>query len=211
MAIQQQLQAAPRTAIRAWFRAAELPVRAVQAIAQRGERDAEWPPALAFESLASHVMQLTGSVLRDDELVQEGRLIQAKVAQLRKAAELETVAERREAIANAKFESTRESAEQRRQRLEREAAEQERALEREAKRKQSAVEAKVARKRSQAAKSEATTRKAIAREERAAASARPAQERESLRKERAAVSAKTRATTADKKIRATRVARNAGR
>jgi hypothetical protein len=207
MLIQDQLQEIPRTVVRTWLRAARLPLQAVEAVVHRGEHDQEWPPVLAFDAFESQVKQLAGSALHDDELLEEGRLIQAKVAQLRKAAELETVAERREAIAAAKFEARRETAEQRRRRVEREATQRERALERDAAAKKQQVEQEAQRKKQQAARADAASRKAVARQERAAASTRIAAERESLRKEKAAAAAKARAVNADRKIRATKATR----
>jgi len=87
----------PRTVVRTWLSAARLPLRAVQVVAHGSDQETEWPAVLAYESFEANVKQLTGSVLRDDELVQEGRTIQAKVGQLRTAAQLETIAERRKA------------------------------------------------------------------------------------------------------------------
>ncbi|MDQ1521089.1 MAG: hypothetical protein QOI55_2162 [Actinomycetota bacterium] len=207
MPIQEQLQDIPRTVLRTWLRAARLPLRAVEVVVHRGERDQEWPPVLAFESFEAQVKQLAGSALHDEELVAEGRLIQAKVAQLRKAAELETVAERREAIAAAKFEARRETAEQRRRRAEREATQRERALARDATAKKQQVARDAERKKQQAARADAATRKAVARQERTAASTRIAVERESLRKEKAAAQAKARAVNAERKIHATKATR----
>jgi len=60
----------------------------------RGQQPNEqWPPALAFEGLEAGVETVLGSLLRDDVLVEQGRMRQAKVAQLRKAEQLETLAD----------------------------------------------------------------------------------------------------------------------
>src|SRR3954451_15404464 len=136
---QGSLQEVPRTVVRAWLRGARLPLQAVEAVVHRGEHDTEWPPKLAFDSFESQVKQVAGSVLRDDDLVREGRLIQAKVEQLRKAATLETIAERREATAAAKFDARREAAEERRQRVERDAQRRTEAAERDAQQKKQRV------------------------------------------------------------------------
>jgi hypothetical protein len=207
MPFSEQLKEVPRTVVRTSLNAARLPLRAVQAVAHRGDSDTEWPPVLAFESFESQLKQLTGAVLRDEELVQEGRLIQAKVGQLRKAAELETIAERREATAAAKFAATREAAEQRDRRIEQAATRRERELEREADVEVSRIEHEARRHREEAARAELAERKAVAREERAAASVRVTKERESLQKERAAAAAKHRVVETDARIRTTKANR----
>ena len=208
--LQQQLQEIPRTVVRTWLRAAHVPLRVVELVAHR-DRDAEWPPALAFESFDAQVKQVVGSVLRDDELVEEGRLIEAKVGQLRKAAQLETVAQRRKATAAAKEQATRESAEQRRRRVAREASERKAALEREAEAKKRRADAAAQRKKTAAAQAEASTRKAVERQERSAARTRVAAQRQAVSKQRAATSAKKRAVNADKQIHATKAGRRATR
>jgi hypothetical protein len=206
----QQLQEIPRTVVRTWLRAAQVPLRVVERVAHRDDA-AEWPPALVFESFEAQVKQVVGGVLRDDELVAEGRLIEAKVGQLRKAAQLETVAERRKATAVAREQATRESAQQRRRRVAREAAQRDEALERERTAKKQRAEQAAERERRDAARSETAARKALARKERAAAQTRVAGERRAVSKQRAASTAKKRAVSADKQIRATQAVRRAGR
>src|SRR5256885_767317 len=55
-----------------------------------------WPPAVAFDALEAGIKQFAGAVLRDNELVEEGRIKQAKVSAARRAVELEAEAEDRE-------------------------------------------------------------------------------------------------------------------
>jgi hypothetical protein len=206
-----QFQDAPRAAIRVWLGAARLPLRAAEAVVRRDGEDEGWPPVLAFESFESQVKQFAGSLLRDEDLVEEGRVIAARVGQLRRAAELETLAERREAAAAARFEARRENARERRHRIEREAEARERAIERVATAKKHDVERDAQRKKEQAAQAGAATRKAAARRARAAASTRAAGERAAVRKQRVAVGAKGRVVAADRKLRATKAARKANR
>jgi hypothetical protein len=206
-----QFQDAPRAAIRVWLGAARLPLRAAEAVVRRNDADEGWPPVLAFESLESQVKQFAGALLRDDDLVEEGRLIAAKVGMLRRAAELETVAERREATAAARFEARRENARERRQRVERETEVREHAIERVATAKKREVEREAQRKKEQATRARATARKAAARRERAAASVRVAGERAAVRKQRVATAAKGRIVATDRKLRATKAARKASR
>ena len=75
MQLQSQLQEVPGTVVRTWLRVARLPLQAVEAVAHRGDHDAEWPPALAFESFEAQVKQVAGAVFRDRELLEDGRLV----------------------------------------------------------------------------------------------------------------------------------------
>ncbi|MCU1428723.1 MAG: hypothetical protein JWL83_2723 [Actinomycetia bacterium] len=211
MQLQDHLHRIPSTMIRTWLHATRLPLRAAELVARRHDNDAPWPPSLAFESLEAQVKQVAGAVLRDDDLVREGFLIQARVAELRKAAELETVAQARRAAAAANHQTQQEKADQRRQRIEAETAARKRELERQRAAKRTELDREAQRKQTLAARETAASRKAVERQERAAARTRIATEREALRKERAATTAKKRAVNTDKKIRATKAARRATR
>jgi hypothetical protein len=202
-----QLHALPRAVVCTWLRATRLPLQAAEVIARRGEHEAEWPPTLAFEAFEAQVKQTAGAVLGDDELVEEGRLVRAKLAKLREAAQLETVAQRREAAAAARHQAQQAAARQRRQRAERHAQEREQKLEQERVKKEQQVTRDTERKKEQAARAEAAARKAATREQRAAERARIQAERQALRKERAAVAAQGRTIEVDKQIQATRAQR----
>ena len=87
-----QLNTIPRTAVKATLLGLRLPICGVEALTgQTG--NASWPPAIAFEGFEAGVKQVVGSFLRDDELVDEGRVQQAKVTELRRAVELEVQAD----------------------------------------------------------------------------------------------------------------------
>lgn len=202
-----QLQRIPSTVVRTWLRTARLPLKAVESVTRRGDQDVEWAPAIAFDSFEASVKQIAGSVLRDEELVQEGRLAQARVGQLRKAVELDAVAEQRKAEADAEFRQRREADEQSRQQVEQQAAKREAALEREREDKKRRAAEDERRKREQVAKVEAVEEKAVARQDRAAHSTRISAEREALQHEREAVAAKTRMSDIDKELERTKAAR----
>src|SRR4051794_41855761 len=77
----------PRTVVKTYLSAARLPLNAVARA--NGQQDNEqWPPALAFEGFEASVETVLGSLLRDDTLLEAGRLRPAKVAQLRQGAPL---------------------------------------------------------------------------------------------------------------------------
>src|SRR5205807_157549 len=120
----------PRQLVKTSLRSVRLPLTAVETVT--GQRGAEhpWPPAMIFETFEAGVKQVLGTILRDPELVDEARVQQAKLGQLRQAEMLEAEAELRRQQADAEFAEKHETIEARRQRIEREADERERAIER---------------------------------------------------------------------------------
>ena len=79
-----ELNTIPRTAVRATLLGLRLPICGVEVLTgQTG--NASWPPAMAFEGFEAGMKQVVGSILRDEELVDEGRIQQAKVTELRRA------------------------------------------------------------------------------------------------------------------------------
>ncbi len=205
-----QLQHIPRTVVCTWLRTARLPLKAVESVARRGEQDAEWAPALAFDSFEASVKQIAGSIFRDEELVEEGKLAQARVGQLRKAVELDALAEQRKAEADAEYQQRRAADEQRRRQVEQEASQREAALEREKREKAQRLEEEQRRKREQAARVEQVEEKIVEKQERGAHKTRISAEREALQHERDAVAAKKRVTNLDDKIEDSKAARKSG-
>lgn len=203
-----QLQRIPRTIVRTWLRTARLPLKAVESVTRRGPgQNVGWAPAIAFDAFEASVKQIAGSVLRDEELVQEGRLAQARVGQLRKAVELDAVAEQREAEADAEFRQRREADDQRRRQVEQETAQREAVLERDRQEKKRRAAEEERRKQEQVAKVEAVEEKVVARQERAAHATRISAERDALQHEREAVAAKTRTSKIDEELERTKAAR----
>src|SRR3954451_414796 len=119
----------PRTVIKTYLSAARLPLNAVaKANGQQGNE--QWPPALAFEGFEPSVETVLGSLLRDDTLIEAGRLRQAKGAQLRKAGQLEAVADTTRKQAREEFTARRKDAQSKRTQAEQRAAEREQQIER---------------------------------------------------------------------------------
>jgi chromosome segregation ATPase len=202
-----QLQQIPRTIVTTWLRTARLPLGAVEAVVRRGEHDIEWPPAIAFDSFEATVKQLAGSIFHDDQLTQDGQVAQARVAQLRKAVELEAVAEQRKAQADTELQQRRQIDEQRREAVQQQANQAETALERERAEKERRAAETDARKREQAAQVETVEEKIVEHEDRDARATRIAAERKALQREREAVTAKARVTNLDGKLKSTKAAR----
>lgn len=202
-----QLQEIPRTAVRTYLRAARLPVTAAATLLGHDGQD-DWPPAIAFESFEAGVKQVVGSVLRDEELVHEGRLAQARVDQLRKAVELEAVAEQRKAEADEEFDERLQADEERRAQVERQTAEREAALDRQKAEEKRRADDKGRQQAEAARQAEAASKKAVAKQERAARATRVRAEREALTNERRAATAKRKVTQLDRDLEATKATRN---
>jgi len=201
-----QLQEIPRTAVRMYLHTARLPVTAAAALLRRADQE-DWPPALAFESFGASLKQIVGSVLRDEELVHEGRLTQAKVGRLREAIELESIAQQHEAKADAQFRERHETNEHRRDQVERQAAEREAALQRQKTEEKQRADNKARKEAEAAREAETATQKAVAKQDRAARSTRVSVERDALAEERRAGAAKRKVTRIDKELAATKATR----
>lgn len=160
------LQALPRTIITGYLGAARLPLSMAARV--RGQHGNEkWPPALAFEGFEGGVQAVLGSLLRDDTLVAEGRLRQAKVAQLRKAERLETLADAERARAQEEFADRREQAERDRVTAAQRAQQREQQVEREAEQRKRQADERAAKKKTAARQTRAAADKVIERRERA--------------------------------------------
>lgn len=102
--------ALPKAAVTGYLRILRLPVDAAERFAGRADGDGDWPPALAFDAFEAQVLGLLGSVLRDDDLVEQAERQRARVAQLRRAAELKVAADQRRAEADQELDQRRQSA-----------------------------------------------------------------------------------------------------
>lgn len=157
----------PTTVVKAYLSAARLPVDAAARIG--GQHDNEqWPPRLAFEGLEAGVETLLGSLLRDETLVESGRLRRAKVAQLRKAGELEAVADATRTEAREEFATRREQADRKRRSAAKKAHESAQRAAEKADASTAAVAQRAAKKVAAAEAAEAGAEDAIERRERAA-------------------------------------------
>lgn len=205
------MQQIPRTVVRTWLRAARLPVSVAERVVQRDGSSRTFAPAVAFDTVDADVRQLVGTLLRDDELVQEGRLRQAKVAQLRDAAQLEAEAERRRIEADAEFERRREADEQQRERVRQQAEQREAEAERLRIERERKAAAKAAKEAEAARQAKAAADKAVAKQERAARATRITAEQRALAEEREAVEAAGKVVELDQELRETKAARAARR
>ena len=201
-----QLQLIPRITVRTALNATRLPLTAAEAVFGKGD-DQEWPPAIAWEKFEGSVKQVAGTVLRDDELVEEGRLIHAKAAQLAQAADLEAMAEQHRVEAQSTFQARRQADEQRRQEIEAEAKRKQEQLEQAKAEKKRAADAQAREAKAAARKADAETAKAVARDERRAKTAALKAEREAVEQERKAVQAESTLLDVEETLESTRQAR----
>lgn len=201
-----QIKDIPRGYVRIALGSARLPLTVAERLAAH-DADETWPPTLAFESFEAGVKQMVGSVLHDEVLLDEGRLTRAKVAELREAARLETIAQQRAAQADRTFEE-RHAADQRRLvEAEQRAESREEAAARRRDEKQAAADERARAKQAKARKTEAEREKKLERKERLAKVTAITKERDAIRHEKEAAGAQAEVIEVDKALEATRAAR----
>ena len=201
----------PRAVVQSWLSTVRLPITAAEAVLRRGKDNDEWPPALAFASFEASVKQGVGSVLRDQELVDGGRLASARVVQLRKAAELETGAQSKRAEANSEFQSRLDADEQRRAEVEEQAQRRQEQIANEAEQRKQQVESAGDEAERTARELEAKQHQHVERTERAADRTRVHTERAALLEQRQAAKAQRAVVETDQQIAATAAVRRAKR
>ena len=181
------IKAFPRKWLDLNLQVARLPLSLAERVTGHTNGDAAtWGPAIAFEGAEASVKQAVGTLLRDEVLLDDARLQQAKVDELREAVARTLIAEQERSDADAELRAKREQAEQqrrraaeeaerRKQQLEREKAEAKRKVQEEADRKKAAAREAAAKKQQEAERRETAARlkaadaeaKALAKEEQA--------------------------------------------
>lgn len=205
-----QMTTIPRTLVCSWLQLARLPLTVAEKVVRRDPDRADWPPTLLFEGFEASVKQLAGGVLRDDELVREATVQQARLDHLRQAATLKVEAEQRRAEADEVLESRREANAERRQAVEEQADQRAEALAR-----QQAADERKARdqlqaKQAAAAKAEQAQRKAVTTRERTARKVEVAAEQVALDETREAVEARAEVIEVDRELERTKARRKSG-
>jgi colicin import membrane protein len=199
----------PRTVVTTYLNVARLPLSAVAKLSgQQGNE--QWPPALAFEGFEASVETVVGSLLRDDELVESGRLRQAKVAQLRKAASLEAIADTTREQAREEFAQRRAAAESTKQQARERAQQREQQVERQAEQRKAQAESKAAKKKAAARQVKAAQEKTIERRERVAEQQALATEAEALKAQKEALDTAETVDVIDDTIEGSKAARHTG-
>ncbi|HUP85434.1 MAG TPA: hypothetical protein VM143_07185 [Acidimicrobiales bacterium] len=200
------LQTFPRTIVRTYLQAARLPLSAAEQVFNKTNTE-DWAPTLAFESLEAEVLQFMGNALKDEELLQQGRLVRAKVAQLKKAAELEATAAAKRAEADAQYRDRVNADEAAKKRIEQQADEREAALAQEKARKKRDADGKARRQAEASRKIESAQQKQLTKQEREAAKTRIAAEQRVLAEQRKAVAAEEQVLDLDAALETTKAIR----
>jgi hypothetical protein len=209
MSVTSKVRSVPRGVVSTSLQLARLPLSAVSRAA-RQQGNEQWPPTLAFEGFEAGVETVVGSLLRDDTLVSRGRVRQAKVAQIRKAAELETLADQQREQADAKFAAKREDAQRKRESAEKQADQRERQLEQQAEERKRQAQTKAAKKAAAAAKVKSAQDQAIDRVERNARSEALSKETEALAATKQALEAEETVAVIDQTLDGTKEERKTG-
>src|SRR4051812_23520617 len=113
MSITDKIRVVPRSVVGTYLRAGRVALNAAKRVARQRDNQ-KWAPSLAYEQLQAGVETRLGSLLRDDALTAKGQLREERVAQLKRAAKLETVADQQREIADETFEERRDQAERKR-------------------------------------------------------------------------------------------------
>lgn len=200
------VQAIPRTVVTTYLSAARLPLTLAAKVSGQEENE-QWPPVLAFESFEASVQTMAGSLLRDDELVKAGQLTRVKVAELRKAADLETIAQTAREQARDELSEERERADRKRQGASQRARQREQKAEHEAQQRKAKVKRKTAEKVAAAERVEQAQTEAIDRRERGVTRQALAKEKGALKAQKQALSASEAADSAGEAIDRSKAAR----
>ena len=184
-----QIAAVPRTIVHRSLRSLRLPLELAESVARVAgvDVDERWPPALAYEGFEAETKRLLGSILRDEELQDEGLRQRAKTEELRQSLRLQSVADATRGRAERRLEQREENLDEQRRAI----AEAEQAAEQEVEAKRRQGRAKVrqqtARSRDAAEKADEDRREVVAEAERAARRRQLAEESAALAEEQRAV------------------------
>ncbi|HZU79927.1 MAG TPA: hypothetical protein VE991_08415 [Acidimicrobiales bacterium] len=185
----------PRALVRQGLRGLRLPLEVAETVARRAgvDIDETWLPAVAYEGFEADAKRLLGSLLRDDELIQDGRRQRARAAELRQAMSLQALAEGTRARADARLKARRQAATEQREAISEAAQEQEQKVREQRARAKGRVRREAEGRKRAVEEIEAERDEAVNEIEREARRRQLAEETAALEKERRAVEAKGRA------------------
>lgn len=196
----------PRTTVRLGVAAARLPLTAAEVVLGKADDEA-WPPALAFETAEAHVEQVLGSLLRDEVLIDDGRLRSAKVARVREAVVLEAEAAERRRQADRTFEERRAEAEHDREEAERAESDRKAAIARDEAKAEAEADRSARTEAAAAAKAEQQTKRAAQRTARRAKTEALRAEEQALATAKSATRRARDAKAADAEVAASKATR----
>lgn len=194
-----ELSTIPRTVFKTYLQGLRLPLRGLEAVT-RHRGDETWPPTLAFEGFEASAKLVVGSVLRDRQLADEGRIQQAKLSELRRASDLEVKAEHTRAAAGVEEKARLERADERRDRAAQQAEQGKRAAEARRRRAQQNAQRQQEQRAQAVAKADEAREKRLARTERTGRLRTVHAESAALTREKRAVAAADKVLSLDKAI-----------
>ena len=200
------VQTLPRTVVNTYLSVARLPLTAAAKVSGQAKND-QWAPALAFEGFEATVETRLGSLLRNSDLRESGRVRRAKLDKLRTAAKLEAAADAKRDLAQQDVRRTRETAAAKRKAATQRAEQREQHIEREAAQRVTQAEQKAAKQAVAAEQTKVAEEKVIERRERAAAQVALAEEADALKTQQEALDAAETVETIDDTIEGTKEAR----
>ncbi len=204
-----QVQDIPRSVVCTTLRATRWPLEAVGSVMARGQDLDSWPPMLAFEDFEATVKEKVGSLLSDDELLEDGRMTHRKVEKLRTAVQIEATSEDLAERADEDFQRRRQADEARRAEARDRAAQKAAEADRAERERQRQASARAAQQKVQVQQSEAKAQAAADKRERDARAKALATERTTLANERQALAAQKKVTQKAKAIKTTKAVRKA--
>lgn len=176
-----------------------LPLDVAESVARRVgvELDDRWLPAVAYEGFEAEAKRALGSILRDDELLEEGRRQRVRAAELRRALELDQTARNIRQRSGRRVEKQREVAGEQPDQIAEAAKELDQSIEFSRARRRQRVEARAGELEEAAETLEEARDDEVARQELLARQVELAEESAALEKEQRAVSAKGRVRALD--------------
>ncbi|HVA74616.1 MAG TPA: hypothetical protein VNF71_08625 [Acidimicrobiales bacterium] len=203
-----QIQDIPRAYVRTTLRAIRMPIDLSESIARRnGDDRRPWPPAVVFDAVQGGIKKAIGSLLRDERLVEEGKLNQAAAKEQRQALLLGAVADSRRERAEERFEERSEQVAKARNATHARAGTEKKTAERVAGAKRRSLESKAEKLAEDDARLDAVAQESLARKERASRARQIETERRAIAKERRAVASEAAVADLDAEIEASKQAR----
>ena len=202
-----QLQDVPRVYVNSMFRALRVPLRASEAVLHRGDDERPWPPVIAFTMVEGGLKQAVGSLIRDDQLVHEGKLTQAKARELRQALMLGLVAEAQRNEAEDRYLARRKADEWGKAEADRRAGLAKTSAERRASARKQTLERQAEAMGEEDARLEEATERSLEKRERATRARQVSKERGAVAERRRAVATESAVAEIEEQIEASKQAR----
>lgn len=208
MAGVESVRVLPRIVVSLSLKAARLPVATAARLLGQGD-NREWPPVVLFDGFEANLREFVGGLLRDEEMVEQGRVERDRVTGLRRAAELDAISDHRREQAQIELQERRERDERRREQVDRQAEEDKQRLERERRSRAEQVEERAREQRREADRARERSAQELAKEERAARRIRIEAEADAVAAEREAAERKAEVLDRDEEIERSKSQRSA--